>query len=93
MVLRSPQLARALRSTTGRRAARVAKTRLPTRITRPLVTSKDRLLKQSRVRQPLPSSMREELVTTFTPDVRRLEALLHRDLGHWLTSTAAGCTP
>ena len=84
MVMRSPRLARALRSAAGRRAARLAKTRLPRGVTRRLVVSKDQLLKQAQVRRPLPPPLREELVEVFRPEVRRLEAVLRRDLGHWL---------
>jgi hypothetical protein len=92
MVVRSPRLARALRSGAGRRAARLAKTKLPTGVTRRLVTSKDQLLKQSHVRSPLSASLREELVEVFRPEVRRLEVLLQRDLGHWLKLRQPQCT-
>jgi hypothetical protein len=84
MVLRSPRLARALRSTAGRRAARMAKSRLPAGLTHRLLASKDQLLKQSQVRRPIPEPLREELVDVFTPEVQHLESILGRDLGHWL---------
>jgi hypothetical protein len=93
MVMRSRPLARALRSSPGRRAARMAKSKLPARVTRTLLASKDQLLKQEQVRQPLPGPLREELVEVFTPEVRRLEVLLERDLGHWLKPRPPVCAP
>ncbi len=92
MAMRSPRLARVLRSGAGRRAARTAKSKLPRRLTRTLVASKDHLLRQTQARRPLPASMHEELVEVFTPEVRRLETLLGRDLGHWLELSRPGCT-
>ncbi len=91
MVLRSPRLARALRSGPGRRAARMAKSKLPDRLTRNLIASKDQVLKQGQARRPLSESLREELAEVFTPEVRRLEAILGRDLGQWLKLREPGC--
>jgi Sulfotransferase family len=83
MVLRSPRLAHALRSGPGRRAARLAKSKLPAGLTRTLLASKDRLLTRSQPRRALPEPLREELVEVFASEVSRLEAILARDLGHW----------
>jgi hypothetical protein len=85
MALRSPTVGRALRSTNGRRLARRAKQQLPVPVARALVAGKDRVLRQSRERATLRPTLREELVAAFAPEVRRLEWLLGRDLGHWLT--------
>jgi hypothetical protein len=84
MVMRSPRLARVLRSSTGRRAARMAKSKLPAGVTRTLIASKEQRLKHAQARRPLPASLRDQLTEVFEPEVRRLEALLGRDLGHWL---------
>jgi hypothetical protein len=91
MVLRSPRLARALRSSRGRRAARIAKSKLPAGLTRTLLSSKDHLLKRTRVRTPIAPALREELAEVFAPEVHHLEAILQRDLGHWLKAPQPEC--
>ncbi len=58
-------------------------------MTRVLVAGKDRVLRQSRERMSLGPALREELATAFASEVRRLEWLLERDLGHWLTTPNA----
>lgn len=44
----------------------------------------DRVFKQSKPRSPLDPVFRHELIEYYREDIKRLENLIGRDLGHWL---------
>ena len=52
-------------------------------LTRTVGTPLQRLNQRPLQRQPLPESLREELIAAFKDDISLLGELLHRDLSHW----------
>ncbi len=83
-VVRSTQLRRLLRQAPPglRRLGRLA---VPDEHARAALRRRLHVLNtRGRARPPMPVELRRRLVEEFTPEIRRLEALLDRDLGAWL---------
>lgn len=83
MQLRSPRLARIIRSTPGRQVARWAHRALPGAVARPLFVVKSARLRRSSERPPLLAALAAEVAAALENEVVILERLLDRRLDAW----------